>query len=37
METKKGEKERGGGIALGGRRVWVLRRVGPHTNHARST
>jgi len=34
---QKGKKERWGGRDQGGRGVWVLRRVGPHTNNARST
>ena len=35
-EQKKKKKE-GGRWVYGGRGAWVLRRVGPHTNNARST
>jgi len=36
-KRKKCEKKEGGGWVWGGRGAWVLRRVRPHTNHARST
>jgi len=32
-----GKKKEGGGWIQGVRGAWVLRRVGPHTNNARST
>ena len=34
---KKGKNKEWGGWVQGGRGAWVLRRVGPHTNNARST
>ena len=34
---KKEKKKEGGGWVYEGRGAWVLRRVGPHTNNARST
>jgi len=37
-KEKRRKKERGRGIGVYGvRGAWVLRRVGPHTNNARST
>jgi len=33
----KERNQEGGGWVLGVRGAWVLRRVGPHTNNARST
>jgi len=32
----KEKKKEGGGWVQGVRRAWILRRVGPHTNNARS-
>jgi len=40
MRERRGrgnKKKEGGGWVQGGRAAWVLRRVGPHTNNARST